>query len=526
MFYPPIGGTGLEAGVRSQITMTTNENRSSGSSMRTITALLLAVFSAITMGGCEVDSFFNPSVTGYYEHTPTSVPILDRLDIIEREVGYQPEITSPTAEDLVPNELQYRLAPGDVVRVEIYELVAANQTDVSVRVIDQSGMIRLPTIGDVQAAGRTIEELQEEIITALGPNGLDLISDPLVTVVLEDGRSFQFTIYGAVAGTGIYALNRPDFRIMDALALAGGTAATTKRILIIREVAIDDTVKPDYERSPVQPGEGRQDAPDVRDIDALIEALDGAGGSPAAMSSSQDGPPLDVDDFADEIDTVDPGVASEGQAPSGDTFIFDEDRQEWVRLLPEEAMARGLRPNTSRESVASEPEERISPYATRVIKVDYQALARGDSNQNIVIRPGDRVFVDTPEIGVVYIDGDISRPGVYQLPVAGRLTLSRLVAAAGGLNPLAIPERVDFTRKLDDNREATIRINLAAIRNRAEPDIYIRQDDHVHIGTNFWAAPLAVIRNGFRATYGFGFLLDRNFGNDVFGPPPTNVRGF
>jgi protein involved in polysaccharide export with SLBB domain len=177
--------------------------------------------------------------------------------------------------------------------------------------------------------------------------------------------------------------------------------------------------------------------------------------------------------------------------------------------------------------VAPEPVERISPYATRVIEVDYQALARGDSNQNIVIRPSDRVFVDTPDVGVVYIDGEISRPGVYQLPVAGRLTLSRLVAAAGGLNPLAIPERVDFTRKLDQDREATIRINLAAIRNRAEPDIYIRQDDHIHIGTNFWAAPLAVIRNGFRASYGFGFLLDRNFGNDVFGPPPTNIgRGF
>ena len=98
-------------------------------------------------------------------------------------------------------------------------------------------------------------------ITALGPKGFDLISDPLVTVVLEDGRSFQFTIYGAVAGTGIYALNRPDFRIMDALSLAGGTATTTKRNLVIREVAIDDTVKPGYERSPIRPG-GEDGEPD------------------------------------------------------------------------------------------------------------------------------------------------------------------------------------------------------------------------------------------------------------------------
>jgi hypothetical protein len=65
-------------------------------------------------------------------------------------------------------------------------------------------------------------------------------------------------------------------------------------------------------------------------------------------------------------------------------------------------------------------------------------------------------------------------------------------------------------------------VDLAAIRNRTEPDIYMEKDDHIIIGTNFFATPLAVIRNGFRMTYGFGFLLDRNFGNDVFGPPPQD----
>ncbi|MEY2715987.1 MAG: hypothetical protein RIT24_2330, partial [Planctomycetota bacterium] len=64
------------------------------------------------------------------------------------------------------------------------------------------------------------------------------------------------------------------------------------------------------------------------------------------------------------------------------------------------------------------------------------------------------------------------------------------------------------------------RIDLAAIRNRSEPDVYMQANDHVIIGTNFIATPLAVIRNGFRMTYGFGFLLDRNFGTDVFGVPP------
>jgi hypothetical protein len=53
----------------------------------------------------------------------------------------------------------------------------------------------------------------------------------------------------------------------------------------------------------------------------------------------------------------------------------------------------------------------------------------------------------------------------------------------------------------------------------------MKSDDHVIIGTNFWATPLAVIRNGFRMTYGFGFLIDRNWGNDIFGAPPTNING-
>ena len=520
-FMPERAGT--ESGVRSL-----SNDKSAGTTMRSIAMFLFAMLSAISMVGCEVDSFFNPSVTGYYEHTPTSMPILDRIDVIEREVGYRPEITKPTSDDLVPNELVYRLAPGDVVRVEIYELVAANQTDVSVRVIDQAGSIRLPTLGDLQAAGLTVDELQEDIVRRLD----GLITDPLVTVVLEDGRSFQFTIYGAVAGTGIYALTRPDFRIMDALSLAGGTASTTQRILIIREVAIDETVRPEYER-----GTGNvvpESESEASDIDALIDALGGSA-SPSAMRQS-DEPPVDIDDLQnvsiEDRPSAVPGTdrVRNPKTTRGETdaFIFDEDRQEWVRISAAaaaelEKSGSNLRPDTERESVAVIPDPRVSPYATRIIEVDYQALARGDSNLNIVIRPGDRVFLDTPEVGVVYIDGEIVRPGVYQLPIAGKLTLSRLVAAAGGLNPIAIPERVDLTRKISADREATLRVNLAAIRNRSEPDVFMRQDDHIHIGTNFLAAPLAVIRNGFRFTYGFGFLLDRNFGNDVFGPPPTNI---
>ncbi len=195
-----------------------------------------------------------------------------------------------------------------------------------------------------------------------------------------------------------------------------------------------------------------------------------------------------------------------------------------VPLIAEDMIPKGIRekytvPDIQRIAKRDIEDGTLDGRVTRLLEIDYRDLISGKSILNVIVRPDDFINVVPPPTGVVYIDGEISRPGPYDLPATGQLTLSRLVAAAGGLGPLAIPERVDLVRRVGD-REATIRVNLAAIRERAEPDIALKSDDHVIIGTNFFAQPLAVIRNGFRMTYGFGFLIDRNWGTDIFGPPP------
>lgn len=243
-------------------------------------------------------------------------------------------------------------------------------------------------------------------------------------------------------------------------------------------------------------------------------------------------PTVDIDDVTGvdvrEVKPADAVVTTAGPStaqllqnvPTPAThWVFDLASQTWLESnLAPDASDSG---HTARPVTRSGAAENL--YATRIIEVEYQALARGEANYDIIIHPGDKIYVEPPETGFVYIDGEINRIGVYELLNDNtRLTLSRFVSAAGGLSPIAIPDRVDLVRKIGEDREATIRVDLKAIRNRAEPDIYIRPGDHVIIGTNFFATPLAVIRNGFRMTYGFGFLLDRNFGNDVFGPPPEN----
>jgi polysaccharide export outer membrane protein len=476
------------------------------------------------LAGCNSDSFFNPSVSGYWEPQPTGMPILERLDVIEPDDNLWGTTTDVTPEDLVPNDLSYRAIPGDVVTVAIYELFQPGVWSTTTRRIDPTGFLRLPELGDVPAGGKTPQEIQETVEEIMREGFMDR---PVVDVVLEEGSAFNYTVYGSVPAPGLFTLRIPDLRLLDAMAVAGGVSPAIKSIYVIREIELSEDVKPAFERGPsAVPPQPEQPV----DIDELIERMEqpdaggagegggGGGASPGAFGAQdqvpQEPPVIDIEDLAPVRVGEDPPIDIDrlrGTAREPGTWIYVEERGDWVRLPLGERVDQPLAPSEVGETM----------YAERVIRIPVDRLLHGDSRYNIVVRPGDRVYVEPPPTGFVYVDGQIARPGSYGIPPQG-LTLSRLVAAAGGLGALAIPERVDLIRKVGPSREAAITLNLGAIRHRTEPDVALKTDDHVIIGTNWLATPLAIIRSGFRATYGFGFLLDRNFGNDVFGPPPED----
>jgi polysaccharide export outer membrane protein len=520
-------------------------------------AWYLPVAAVLLMGGCNITSYFDPSKTGRFESTPTTIPILDRIDVIEREPDPWSNASAVTQDDLRPSDLTYRLSAGDVITVEIFELMVQGEVWTATRRIDASGTFRLPApLGDIRAAGLTTQEFQDEVTRVVDER---VMRSPIVNVLVEQGAAFSYTVYGAVASTGIYTLLRADHRLLDALAMAGGVALATQKVYVIRQVPLSqDVIFEPARRPPPDTPAPREETP--ANIEDLIDELDEPSASPPGT------PPVDVDELTDEASEdpgghIAPGAMYQESGPPIDidqlepirvptrpetqpappvdratkttgaaaapptvpptpapevTYIYVPERDEWVPVRSE----------APPEPVADDPPEAAPPaqlFVERIIEIPYARLKQGDSAYNIVIRPKDRIYIAEPRNGVSYIDGEIARPGVYSLPLNGKITLSRLVAAAGGLGGLAIPERVDLTRIVADNREATIRMNLGAIRRKTMPDLYLKPDDHIIIGTDFWALPLAVFRNGLRITYGFGFLLDRNFGNDVFGAPPTNI---
>jgi polysaccharide export outer membrane protein len=92
------------------------------------------------------------------------------------------------------------------------------------------GMISMPLLNDVQAAGLTPMELSASITEKLKK----FISDPHVTVVVTQMNSQRIYITGEVTHTGAVNL-LPDMTVLQALAGAGFTQfANTKGIYVLR----------------------------------------------------------------------------------------------------------------------------------------------------------------------------------------------------------------------------------------------------------------------------------------------------
>jgi protein involved in polysaccharide export with SLBB domain len=153
---------------------------------------------------------------------------------------------------------------------------------------------------------------------------------------------------------------------------------------------------------------------------------------------------------------------------------------------------------------------------TRVIKIPVAKLLAGDPRYNIVIKPGDAIHVPVDIIGEFAIMGNVN--GTGYINITGRpMTLKMAIAAAGGLGPLACPKRCEVIRRIGDNREEIVMVDLDKIASGEQPDFFIKPNDLINVGTSATSRWRAILRNAFRATYGFGFVYDRNFADADYG---------
>jgi protein involved in polysaccharide export with SLBB domain len=106
----------------------------------------------------------------------------------------------------------YRLGTSDKLRVTVY-----GEEDLSGEfVVDSTGQVQLPLVGQVKAADLTIHEFIAEVVAALSDGYL---KDPKVSIEVLNYRPFY--ILGEVNKPGEYPYEN-GLTVLSAIALAGG----------------------------------------------------------------------------------------------------------------------------------------------------------------------------------------------------------------------------------------------------------------------------------------------------------------
>ena len=106
------------------------------------------------------------------------------------------------------------LGRGDVIDIAVYDEPDLTIEGIPIR---PDGKVSFPLVGDLQAEGLTVSELNQSLTEGLEK----YILSPKVSIIVQEFNSQRYTIFGEVVTPGIYPLTT-DISITAALASAGG----------------------------------------------------------------------------------------------------------------------------------------------------------------------------------------------------------------------------------------------------------------------------------------------------------------
>lgn len=121
----------------------------------------------------------------------------------------------------------YPLAPGDLVRVQVFQ-----QPDLGIEArVSDSGSISYPLLGQVVLGGLSLRQAEERIAQGLREGGYLLA--PQVTIHLVQAQGHQVSVLGQVARPGRFVLDTSQVRVSTVLASAGGITPLGEEVVIV-----------------------------------------------------------------------------------------------------------------------------------------------------------------------------------------------------------------------------------------------------------------------------------------------------
>lgn len=121
----------------------------------------------------------------------------------------------------------YQVQPGDMLEISVWK-----EPDLQRQVLVRpDGAFSFPLVGEVDARGKTVQELHKIV----GERLARYIADAVVTISVQEIKGNKVYVLGQVNNPGEFIVN-PSVNIMQALSMAGGTTpfAATGDIVVLR----------------------------------------------------------------------------------------------------------------------------------------------------------------------------------------------------------------------------------------------------------------------------------------------------
>jgi polysaccharide export outer membrane protein len=157
----------------------------------------------------------------------------------------------------------YVIGPSDVLAINVWKDAELTRT-VPVR---PDGRISLPLIGELKVSGLTTRDVQRIVTERLK----EFISEPVVSVIVQEVKSRTYVVVGKVVRPGSYELGKPT-TVLEAIAIAGGFSdfAKPNKAYIIRRAPDGSTERLPFDYKRVIDGRNPEQNVDLKSGDTIV----------------------------------------------------------------------------------------------------------------------------------------------------------------------------------------------------------------------------------------------------------------
>lgn len=191
-------------------------------------------------------------------HTPASRLVILSILVLSAVLSGCASNSRPVRTTMVPYSMEqirardearqarYRIRTGDVLKAVFKYEKELNQETILVL---PDGYVNLPGIGSVRAAGRTISELDTELITRYGRE----YRNPDLSIVIVDISDPEVYVMGNVERPGLHKLPENGLGILQAVAAAGGfTESAEKSSTVVLRAGEDGFIIRSFDLSHIE----------------------------------------------------------------------------------------------------------------------------------------------------------------------------------------------------------------------------------------------------------------------------------